>query len=84
MALPGTHRDAIKQHLALALNQRRHIVVVARRGATARNDKIALSRGAMHQLGNRLLIIGCNAIEHGSAPASSASAINADELESRI
>ena len=63
--LARTHRDAIEQHLALAPDERRHVVVVACRGATARNDKIALQHGAMHQLGNRLLIIGRNAVEHG-------------------
>ena len=63
--LARTHRDAVKQHLALAPDERRHVVVIARRGATARNDKIALLHGAMHQLGNRLLIIGRNAVEHG-------------------
>ena len=63
--LAGTHRDAIEQYLALAPDERRHIVVVARRGATARNDKIALLHGMMHQLGDRLLIIGRNAVEHG-------------------
>ena len=61
----GTHRDAIEQHLALAPDQRRHIVVIARRSAAARNDKIALLHRAMHKLGNRLLIIGRNAVEHG-------------------
>ena len=63
--LARTHRDAIEQHLALAPDERRHEIVITRRGATARNDKIALPHGTMHQLGNRLLIIGRNAVEHG-------------------
>ena len=62
--LARTHRDAIEQHLALAPDECRHEIVIARRGATTCNDKIALSRGAMHQLGNRLLIVGRNTVEH--------------------
>ena len=65
----GTQRNAIEQHLALALNQRRHVVVVASRGATARNDKIALLRGAVHKLGNRPLVVGRNAVEHRVGPS---------------
>ncbi|VWM24843.1 Uncharacterised protein [Collinsella intestinalis] len=57
--------DTVEEDLAFALDERRHIVVIAGGRAAGRHHDIALRRRATDELADTLLVVGRDAVEHG-------------------